>query len=217
MIQTLRLTLPKILNMAITVHPNAKGLIFDLDGTLSNSLPVHVETWRQVGEKFGFDFDPQIIFEMTGRPTIEFAKRIVEQYGLNADPQVLVKMKQEAFWDLAHLLVPVEKVTALVKHYRGKIPMAVGTGASSRSAEIQLNALGLTEYFDIVVSADDVKKHKPHPETFLECARRMGIEAKFCHVFEDGDLGISAAREAGMFVTDIRPFVNYGEWALAVQ
>ncbi len=199
--------------MAITVHPEAKALIFDLDGTLSNSLPVHVKTWQMIGDKYGFDFDPQIIHDMTGRPTIEFAKHVVERYGVKESPEKLVQLKQQSFWDLAHLLEPVELVTKLVKDNHGKLPMAVGTGASGKSAEVQLKALGLTKYFDVIISADDVKKHKPEPDTFLECARLMNIDSKECQVFEDGDLGITAAKTAGMFVTDVRPHINYGEWA----
>ena len=73
--------------MGITVHPEAKALIFDLDGTLSNSLPVHIETWDMVGEEYGFKFDPNIILELTGRPTIEFAKVIIEREKVDADPR----------------------------------------------------------------------------------------------------------------------------------
>ena len=199
--------------MAITVHPNAKGLIFDLDGTLSNSLPVHVETWNVMGKKYGFVFDTQIMYDLTGRPTVEFAQRIIEQYGVSEKPEVLARLKQELFWEMAYLLEPIPEVVAIVKEFYGKLPMAVGTGASRKSAEIQLKTLNLTKYFDAIVSANDVTKHKPEPETFLECARLMGVEPQLCHVFEDGDLGITAAKKAGMFITDIRPHINYGEWA----
>lgn len=198
--------------MGISIHPEAKGLIFDMDGTLSDSLPVHIETWNKVGEKYGFIFDPQIIYELTGRPTIEFAIRIIEQYGVSEKPEILVRMKQEAFWEMAHLLKPIDEVVSIVKAFYGKMPMAVGTGASRKSAEVQLKKLNLTKYFDAVVSAEDVTKHKPEPETFLECARLIGVEPQFCQVFEDGELGIAAAGKAGMFVTDVRPFINYGEW-----
>ena len=198
--------------MGITIHPEARALIFDLDGTISNSLPVHVQTWKMVGDKYGFDFDPMIVHEMTGRPTIEFAQRIINQYDVPETPENIVKMKQLSFWDLAHLLQPIEEITSLIKEYHGKLPMSVGTGASMRSAEVQLNALGLSKYFDIIVSADDVTKHKPDPDTFLECARLMGVESQHCQVFEDGDLGIEAANKAGMLVTDVRKFINYGEW-----
>lgn len=201
--------------MKLEVHPDARGLIFDLDGTLSNSLPVHIATWNKVGEKYGFKFDPEILREMTGRPTIEFARRIVEQYALTAAPNDIVNLKQRTFWDSAHLLKPVDEILAIVKKYHGKLPMAVGTGASSRSAEVQLKALDLTRYFDAVVSADSVTGHKPKPDTFLECARLLGVEPKFCQVFEDGDLGIEAANKAGMIVTDVRPHIDYGEWILS--
>lgn len=188
-------------------------MIFDLDGTISDSLPVHIETWNMVGKKYGFVFDPKIIFELTGRPTIEFAKCIIERENVNEDPEVLVRLKHEAFWECAHKLIPIEEVTSIVKEYHGKLPMAIGTGASRKSAETQLKALDLSQYFDIIISANEVNKHKPEPDTFLECARQMNVEPKFCQVFEDGDLGITAAKTAGMFITDVRPHIKYGEWA----
>lgn len=199
--------------MGLKVHPEARALIFDLDGTLSNSLPVHVATWNQIGEKYGFQFDPKIVLEMTGRPTIEFAKRIVEQYKLTEKPENIVRQKQQSFWDSAHLLEEVDEIISIVKEYHGKLPMAVGTGASRKSSEVQLEALDLAKYFDAIVSADDVTGHKPKPDTFLECARLLGVEPQFCQVFEDGDLGIEAAKKAGMFVTDVRPHIKYGDWA----
>ena len=198
--------------MGLQVHPEAKALIFDLDGTLSDSLPVHVETWNRIGERYGFKFDPQIVYEMTGRPTIEFAQRIVDQYRLKAEPAELVRIKQHSFWDLAYLLQPVPEVIEIVKNHFGKLPMSVGTGASRKSAGVQLKQLGLQKYFDFIVSADDVTIHKPNPHTFWECARLMNVEYRFCQVFEDGELGLEAAEKAGMIVTDVRPHINYGEW-----
>ncbi len=202
--------------MTIKVHAEAKALIFDLDGTLSDSLPVHLVTWNKLGEKYNFTFDPNILHEMTGRPTIEFAERVVKQYGLSEKPETLVKLKQEMFWKMAHFLKPVDEVVSIVKASYGRIPMAVGTGAGRKSAEIQLNELDIKKYFDAIVTADDVVTHKPEPETFLKCAQLIGIEPKYCQVFEDGDLGIAAAIKGGMMVTDVRPYINYGEWVLTV-
>ncbi|KAF4531216.1 hypothetical protein B566_EDAN019274, partial [Ephemera danica] len=182
--------------MTLQVNKIAKALIFDLDGTLSDSLPLHVATWNYVGEKYGFEFDPQILHEMTGMPTIEFARRVVNQYNLDVDPHEIVKMKQQAFWKMAHLLQPINEVFEIVQTTFGKLPMSVGTGAGRKSAAIQLETLDILKYFDFVVSADDVTRHKPEPETFLECARLMGVEPQFCQVFEDGDLGIEAAKKA---------------------
>jgi beta-phosphoglucomutase family hydrolase len=198
--------------MGLHVHPDARALIFDLDGTLSNSLPVHMATWNKVGETYGFKFDPQIMVKMTGRATIEFAQHIVERYRLSIDPVEIVKLKQQAFWDSAQLLKPVSEIISVVKEYFGKLPLAVGTGASRKSTEVQLNELQISKYFNVIVTADDVTCHKPNPDTFLKCAELMGVEPEKCQVFEDGDLGIEAAIKAGMMVTDVRPHISYGEW-----
>ncbi len=201
--------------MGLYVDPKAEGLIFDLDGTLSDSLPVHMATWNKVGSSIGFVFDERLVHEMTGMPTIAFARRIIEENGLRLSPGELVKLKQEAFWDAVHLVKPIDQVVAIVKSYHGKLPMSVGTGASRRSATLQLDELGLTPYFDFIITADDVTRHKPDPDTFLECARLMEVKPSACQVFEDGILGMEAARQAGMIITDVRPFINYGSWALS--
>jgi beta-phosphoglucomutase family hydrolase len=190
------------------VHPDAQALIFDLDGTLSDSMEVHMAAWNRIGEKYGFKFDPQIYYEMTGSPTIEFARKIIETYNLTADPEDIVKIKQNSFWDSVKLVKPMKKVISIVKDYYMKLPMSVGTGASRKSACLQLAALGIKNYFDFIVSADDVEKHKPEPDTFLKCARLMNVDPRFCQVFEDGDLGIRAAKKAGMIITDVRPHIK---------
>jgi len=197
--------------MELKVHPGAKALIFDLDGTLSDSLPMHVAAWKKVGEKYGFDFNPEIVYELTGRPTIEFAKRIIKEYGIKADPQKMVDLKLKTFWNSADLIKSHEKVTDIVKSWYKKLPMSVGTGASRKSAEIQLNAMKIYSFFDFIITADDVKKHKPEPDTFLECARLMGVHPSECQVFEDGDVGIEAAKRAGMIITDVRPALRVNE------
>ncbi len=198
--------------MALKVDLKAKALIFDLDGTLSNSLPVHVETWHIVGKQLGFVFEDRIIHEMTGMPTIKFAERIIKENGLDTTPEELVRLKQKYFRDSVNKVKAVDEVMQIVEAYKGKLPMAVGTGASRKSAELQLQALDVVEIFDAIVSADDVTQHKPEPETFLKCASLMNIKPEDCQVFEDGDLGIRAANAAGMIVTDVRPHINYGAW-----
>ena len=201
--------------MGLHVDPRAKGLIFDLDGTLSDSLPVHLATWNKIGSSIGFVFNERLVYELTGMPTIAFAQRIIQDNGLHVSAAELAKMKQEAFWKAVHLVRPVELVVEIVKTWHGKLPMSVGTGASRKSATMQLEELGLTPYLNFIITSDDVTRHKPHPETFLECARLMKVDPSACQVFEDGILGMEAARTAGMMVTDVRPYINYGNWALS--
>jgi len=194
--------------MKIKIHPKARALIFDLDGTLSDSLPVHIATWHEVCRKLNCTFDERIMTEMTGAPTINFAERIIKEQKLNMDPQLLANMKQQEFWKHINQVKPHNSVIHLMKTAHGKLPMSVGTGASRQSALLQLAELGIDQLFDAIVTADDVEKHKPEPETFLKCAELMHVEPCFCQVFEDGELGMQAAQKAGMLLTDVRPFIS---------
>lgn len=92
----------------------------------------------------------------------------------------------------------------VVKAYYGRKPMAVGTGSEHAMAEMLLQHLGLRDYFDVIVGADDVTKHKPEPETFLRCAELLGVRPDQCVVFEDADFGVEAAKRANMAIVDVR-------------
>ena len=198
--------------MGLTVNPAARGLIFDLDGTLSDSLQVHLAVWNKLGGEMGFSFDPEIVYEMTGMPTIAFALRIISDNNLMVDPRDLVRKKHQTFREYVHFIRPVDVVADVMRDQMGKIPMAVGTGASRESAMLQLKQLGFETFFDAIVTADDVVRHKPEPDTFLTCARLMGVNPADCQVFEDGTLGMEAARAAGMMVIDVKPFITYRDW-----
>jgi beta-phosphoglucomutase-like phosphatase (HAD superfamily) len=196
--------------MQYDIKPGVKGLIFDLDGTLADSMPIHFEGWKKACEKFGAFIDTDFLKYHTGSPGWAIATAIIENSGLNGRVTVdqLIKVKLEEFNKFQHLIKPIEPVAEIVRKYFGKLPMAVGTGGHSEAVERTLEVIGMRKYFDIVITANDVQQHKPFPETFLRCSELMKIDPAFIEVFEDGDLGIEAALKAGMIATDVRSWYN---------
>ena len=99
----------------------------------------------------------------------------------------------------------IEPVVNIIKAYAGKLPMSVATGGTRSLCSKTLSALGLLDYFQAMVTADDVQHGKPAPDIFLEAARRMNVPPKLCCAFEDAELGLASANAAGMLAIDIRP------------
>jgi beta-phosphoglucomutase-like phosphatase (HAD superfamily) len=192
--------------MLYDIKTGIKGLIFDLDGTLVDSMPVHFEGWKKACERFGAFIDPAFLKYHTGSPGWAIAQAIIDNSGLNGKVTVeqIMKVKLEEFFKNQHLIKPIEPVADIVRKYYGKLPMAIGTGGHREAVERTLEVTGMRKYFDIIVTSNDVFQHKPHPETFLQCAKLMKIDPEFIEVFEDGDLGIEAALSAGMNATDVR-------------
>ncbi len=195
------------------ITPGVKGLIFDLDGTLANTMPYHFIAWRNACLKFGIDMDTAFLQRHTGAPGWVIAEEVIKQNGMEGriSPDDIMRVKLEEFYLIQHEVTPIEPVARLVRKYHGLLPMAVGTGGHREAVRKTLDITGLLKYFDIIITANDVEHHKPHPETFLKCAGLMGIEPRYCEVFEDGDLGIQAATNAGMIATDVRGWYK-NEW-----
>lgn len=188
-------------------YPNAKGLIFDLDGTLVDSMPVHKIAWKEVSALKNFNFTDEIFYRYAGVPSEKIFSMINETYGTDFDPEYHSKLKEEAYQKKMSMVRPIEKVLEVVKYNYKVVPMAIGTGSPrSQSLEI-LELLNLTKYFEAIVTKDDVKLGKPAPDTFLLCAELMKVETHACVVFEDGDPGLEAARSAGMKTIDIREHI----------
>ncbi|AOF53157.1 hypothetical protein BKG91_10250 [Rodentibacter caecimuris] len=182
-----------------------EGLIFDMDGTLIDTMPVHARAWGMVGEQFGYDFDSQIMYQLGGATVRTIALAIMEKAGM---PQRHLDEVIEAKRALSYQLIPTESkllpTFEVVRHYYRKKPISLGSGSHRHLIDMLMNKLAIAPYFNAIVSADDVKEHKPHPETFLRCAELTGVNPINCIVFEDADLGIQAGLSAGMDVFDVR-------------
>lgn len=199
-----------IKKMKYDIKPGIKGLIFDLDGTLADTMPLHFRGWQSACRKFGADIDTAFLRKHTGTPGWMIAGEIIKDCKLDGRVTVnqIMDEKLLEFYRDQHLVKPIIPVVDIVRKYFGKLPMSVGTGGHREAVERTLEITGLKQYFDIIITANDVSNFKPHPETFLKCAEMMNIEPQFIEVFEDGDLGIEAAMSAGMIATDVRSWYD---------
>jgi HAD superfamily hydrolase (TIGR01509 family) len=196
--------------MEYDIQPGTKGLIFDLDGTLADTMPYHFEGWRKACLKYGADIDTAFLRKYTGSPGWIIADEIIKNCNLNASVtrEQIMNEKLNEFFKIQHLAKPIDPVVDIVKKYHGKLPMAVGTGGHREAVERTLELTGLRKYFDIIVTANDVDYFKPHPETFLRCAELMNVDPAHIEVFEDAEQGLEAARIAGMIPRDVRTWYN---------
>jgi beta-phosphoglucomutase-like phosphatase (HAD superfamily) len=199
--------------MRYEIGPGIKGLIFDLDGTLADTMPYHFRGWQKACLKYGAHIDNNFLRKHTGSPGWIIAEEIIKTCGLNGSVtrEQIMHEKLKEFFRLQHHIKPIEPVADIVRRYHGKLPMAVGTGGHREAVERTLEITDLRKYFKIIVTANDVISFKPHPETFLRCAELMEVHPEFIEVFEDAELGIKAGIKAGMKVTDVRSWYN-SDW-----
>jgi beta-phosphoglucomutase-like phosphatase (HAD superfamily) len=183
-----------------------KALIFDCDGTLTDSMPLHYLAWRDVMTRHGMDFPEERFYALGGIPSDKIIVMLCQEHGLSLDVPQIAKEKEEAFLHHLQHLEEIPAITNLARQHRGQLPMAVASGGLRYVIELQLQQIGLAGWFDTIVTAEDTELHKPEPDVFLEAARRLGVPPQFCRVYEDSDLGIEAARRAGMHWVDVREF-----------
>lgn len=188
------------------VNPKAKALIFDLDGTLADTMPVHFLAYKQILTGYGIDFTPELFATLAGIPAVGTIEKLNAMFGTRMDPEEVGHRKEREYEKMMHKMRPVEPVVELMRRYHGKMPMSVGTGGYKRLAWKTMEILGLDRYIQILVSAEDVAHPKPFPDTFLKCAALMGVSPEVCQVFEDGEPGIKAADAAGMMSTLVTGF-----------
>jgi beta-phosphoglucomutase family hydrolase len=186
------------------VGPHIRGLVFDCDGTLADTMPLHWQAWQALSRRYGFEFSEERFYALGGVPTREILRLLKAEQGLDLDPLVVGREKEAGYLDLLDRVVPIPEVIALVREHHGRLPMAVATGGTHRVMDRVLRALDIHHLFQAIVTNEDVPRHKPAPDVFLEAARQIGVPPGRCLAFEDTDLGMQAIGAAGMEAVDVR-------------
>lgn len=190
----------------LDVAPGIKALIFDCDGTLVDTLPLHYMAWQETFAAFGLACPLEFMIQHNGKPTAQIVDLYNAQFHQQIDTERFTDDREQRAYALLDQAQPLEPMATLARRSHSHLPMAVVSGSNRPNVERALQAAGLLTLFPVVLTVDDGLPPKPAPDLFLEAARRLGVEPSACQVFEDADSGLEAARRAGMLATDVRPW-----------
>jgi len=181
------------------------ALVFDCDGTLVDTMPAHWQAWDPTVRKYDLHFPEDRFYAWGGVPAPRIVALLAEEKGLDLDADAIAHEKETLYARSLTSAEPVHAVVDVARQFRGRKPMAVATGAHRWICHHALDLVGIREWFDVIVTFEDVEHPKPAPDTYAEAARRLGIDAADCLAFEDSEPGLESARAAGMDAVDVRP------------
>lgn len=186
-----------------------KAIIFDCDGTLADSMPLHWRAWQAIAARHQFQFSEDRFYSLGGVPSRDIMRMLNVEQGLRLDHLAVAHEKEAEYLPLIAQVEPINVVVGVAREHYGKIPMAVASGGSRRVIEQVLEHLDIRHLFSAVVTNEDVVNQKPAPDIFLEAARRLGVAPNLCRAYEDTDLGMRAIKAAGMEAIDVRHLINH--------
>lgn len=183
------------------------GYLFDLDGTLVDSMPAHYRAWDAAMRHFGLKqkLDEELFYSLGGVPTARVAELFGSHYGLTLDAVEVMEVKENFYKEGLGRVTLIEPVAEFARRVSKTTPVAIVTGGTPDVARPSLEGAGLADLFKIVITPLDVPpgRGKPAPDMFLLAASRMGVDPKKCLVFEDAEPGIQGALAAGMQVVRV--------------
>jgi beta-phosphoglucomutase family hydrolase len=185
-----------------------RGLIFDCDGTLADTMPLHWRAWQTVAARYHLHFPEDRFYALGGVPSRDIFRMLADEQGVTLDHLKASHEKEAEYLALMSQAGPIHAVVDIAHQNHGKIPMAVASGGTRQIIEQVLEHLGIRRLFRAVVTSECVVNQKPAPDIFLEAARRIGVEPKFCRAYEDTELGLQAIRAAGMQAVDVRELLK---------
>lgn len=179
--------------------------LFDCDGTVVDSMPLHYIAWTKALGEWNCDFDEELFYSWGGVPPVEIIARLNEMQGLNMPVESVAERKENYYYELLPELKPVPEVLEHINAKQGRIPFAVVSGSSRESVTRSLTTVHLLDRFAVLVGSEDYVQSKPAPDAFLTAAVQLGVAPKDCLVFEDTAMGIAAATAAGMASVRVPP------------
>ncbi len=180
-----------------------QAAIFDMDGVIIDSEPLHYRAYHQMFEEVGIDVSAELYDSLTGKSTINVCKQLKEHFGLAQEPIELASIKRKHYdvifendkdFDL------IKGVRQLIENYHENgLTLVLGSSATMASIDRIFKRFDLNQYFKAKLSGAELKASKPHPEIFIKAAEATGFSTEECIVIEDATNGIEAAKGAGIF------------------
>ena len=179
---------------------NQYAVIFDMDGVLADTGPVHFESWVKMTSEIGVEFTKEFFEQIFGQQSPEIIKKLMGPNVNEITIEKLANLKEKYYRDMVKdQLKPLPGVIELIKElYNLKFKLAVGSSGPSENVELLLTSLKIKKYFNAVITAAEIKRGKPEPDVFLEAAKRVKVKQSQCVVIEDAPVGIESAKRAGM-------------------
>ncbi len=190
------------------IPDDVRALIFDCDGTLVDTMPAHFASWREVLGAHGLVLEEERFYALAGAPAVEIIAELAKEQGVLVDPRALTREKNERYLARPVLGPPIAPIVAIARGELGRRGLAVASGNFTEVVRRTLRGAAIEDLFGIVVGADQVERGKPAPDVFLRAASLLDIPPSACLVYEDGELGLEAARAAGMRSVDVRPLIQ---------
>lgn len=179
--------------------------LFDCDGTVVDSMPLHYVAWSKALGEWGCEFEEKVFYSLGGMPVRDIIATLNQKHGLCMPVEEVAHRKESLYFELLPQLKAVPEVLEHVEEAHRRIPCAVVSGSTRESVVASLEVLKLSDRFETLVCAGDYERGKPDPEAFLLAAERLGVKPGECLVFEDTDMGIEAAKAAGMASVKVPP------------
>lgn len=182
----------------MNIFKHYQALVFDLDGTLADTMPLHLKAWKLASERFSFDFDYDYFYSLGGIPTRETVELIADLQNKRLDIDAVSRYKKQQYLAIRDNLQVIEATQAVILNNNHRLPVGIATGASREDALFALEKIGLISFVDVLICADDVLNSKPEPDTFAKVAEHFQLDPAKCLAFEDTPIGYQAATAAGM-------------------